>query len=520
MVLNMTSTQHHPFLVETTSGLVLGHAETGTVAFRGIPYAQPPIGQLRFRQAQPVEPWSGVLKANANGPQTPQFRNKKVGYAGQEDALWLNVVIPRGRATNVGHEGINPQARRPIVIFIHGGSNIHGSAADPLYSGEHFAAATDSIVVTVNYRLGMFGQLNLSAGSPSTALPEPSQFDANAGLSDLVTAIEWVHANAESFGGDPDRVTIMGESSGGAMVAALCAVPRVRPLLAGAIAQSPAAAMIHTEETVQPWIEQATRLLRKIDPRGERATFHDASQRTLVDLTEALTSHSLNHVPGIAGPFAPFIDGDLLPQHPLAPGAQTGLPLLAGVNQHEYQMMRWEPRTTRTQQQRLRAFAGTFGGGAAKKVLADLYADGSSRRKGGLYFGDALFVGPTHQLLRNHPTGEAWTYRLDMLTPSLKASGIGALHALDLPILFQRYDAGKGPIALALGGRGTMQRTTEVMQQRWKNFIHHQNPGFPRYTDRYATQVFSGQLNLPEVTLYDPDSAVREAWSTVDFTVS
>ena len=175
--------------VQTTTGRIKGHAETGAAAFRGIPYAQPPIGPHRFRRAEPIDPWEGTFEARADGEYCYQFRNKATGWIGSEDCLWLSVVVPRGTsrgnnttnadsateadtvtgaepATDAGNATapINKEhandatARRPIAVHLHGGSNVHGSAADPQRSGEHFAQATDSIYVGVNYRLGMFGQ--------------------------------------------------------------------------------------------------------------------------------------------------------------------------------------------------------------------------------------------------------------------------------------------------------------------------------------------------------------------------
>src|SRR5699024_3892777 len=368
--------------VQTTTGAVKGHAETGTAAFRGIPYAQPPIGPRRFRRAEPIAPWEGTFEARADGEYCYQFRNKATGCISSEDCLWLSVVVPRGtaRGTRQGADtaayvdnttaadnatapinkehAIAATARRPIAVHLHGGSNVHGSAADPQRSGEHFAQATDSIYVGVNYRLGMFGQLFFGEDF------DDERLDTNAGLSDIIEALTWIQANARAFGGDPERITIFGESSGGAMVTALMTSPALEGVIAGAIAQSPAGAMVHTPENAKYWREQAVAELARIRglvekdkakaevPETGGLSIDDlfgATATELGEITETLVAHNLRYAPGVSGPFAPIVDGDLLPKHPLAKGAQRDLPLLVGYNRDEYRLMRWEPLRTKHQ---------------------------------------------------------------------------------------------------------------------------------------------------------------------------
>ncbi|TYR17636.1 carboxylesterase family protein [Corynebacterium urealyticum] len=523
--------------VQTTTGAVKGHAETGTAAFRGIPYAQPPIGSRRFRRAEPIEPWEGTFEARADGEYCYQFRNKATGWIGSEDCLWLSVVVPRGTArgnntTNADsatdvdtatdaepatgadtaparinkEHAIDATARRPIAVHLHGGSNVHGSAADPQRSGEHFAQATDSIYVGVNYRLGMFGQLFFGEGF------DDERIDTNAGLSDIIEALKWIQANARAFGGDPERITIFGESSGGAMVTALMTSPALEGVIAGAIAQSPAGAMVHTPENAKYWREQAMVELARIrglvdkekakaeakskdtDKHKDAGTgaepapatgglsvddLFDATATELGEITEALVAHNLRYAPGVSGPFAPIVDGDLLPKHPLAKGAQRDLPLLVGYNRDEYRLMRWEPLRTKHQWSRTVALAGHVSTDVDE--LLQHYKGVQRRSAVGEFTGHAIFVAPAYLLAEQHPTGKVWFYRLDMTTPSLELSGMGATHALDLPLLFRRVDTSRGKLALALGGAKQMNRTSEAMLRRWRAFLHDLDPGFERY---------------------------------------
>lgn len=498
------------WIVETTTGPIKGHAETGVVAFRGIPYAQPPRGDLRFRRAQPVESWTEPLIADHPGDYCAQYRNKSVGWVGSEDCLWLNVVVPNTAARSADQHMINRDARRPIVVYFHGGSNVHGSANEPLLTGQYFAQAMDAVVVAVNYRVGILGQLSLNY---SAVTESATRADSNPGLSDLVTAVRWVHDNAEAFGGDPARITIMGESSGGAMVTALTAVPELRGIIAGAIAQSPPVAMVHSPAAAGRWADRA---------RAENPDLNGISAMQLAHLTERLNVINDDYLE-FSGPFAPTVDGDLMPRHPLdirQPTSQEPLddgtpgmdiPLLIGTNADEYLVMRWERMSTRAQRARIRRLAQSIGG-SAPEILAEFYRGGRTRAECGRFAGDALFLASSLQLASRWPQGKAWMYRLDMVTPSLRLSGLGATHALDLPLLFERYDSGKGPDALYLGGHDQMRATSAVMHKRWKNFIHRGDPGFSPFSDGFATQIF----NAGERTAEDPSGELRRAWTNTD----
>lgn len=501
--------------VPTTTGRVRGHAVNGAVAFRGIPYAEPPVGDRRFRRAAPKQPWDGMLQADRSGDYCSQWRDQRLGWVGSEDCLWLNVVVPRPAAQRADLRGsgtvVDRDANRPIVVYLHGGSNIHGSAAEPLLSGEYFASATDAVYVAVNYRVGIFGQLALGY-APGLGT---ERFETNAGLSDIITALEWVHDNARAFGGDPTRITVMGESSGGAMVTALSASPRVEGLVAGFIAQSPAAAMVHTPQQAGELADRAVGFFRDEDDSYRRHRGPDlltTHHQDLAWLTERVNMSAWGKA-GIAGGFAPVLD-DLLPRHPLEPGAGLDRPLLIGTNLDEYVLMRWNLMSRRSLQAQSQQFALGIDPDRAPEVLSSLYADAARRGTAGRFVGDALFTAPSMRLADQHPSGRAWMYRLDLRTPSLGVTGIGATHALDLPVLFGRYDSGRGPGALALGGRERMTATTEVMQDRWRRFIHHGDPGWEAYRPGFATQLF----DAGETTVEDPSPEVREAWSGVRLT--
>ena len=218
-------------LVETRRGAVRGVGKDGLVLFRGLPYARPPIGPLRFRPPEPPEAWSGIRDATRFGSSAPQngaligpLMSLGIGRTG-EDCLHLNIWTPAADGR-----------RRPVMVWIHGGAFILGSGSQMLYDGAALARRGDVVVVTINYRLGALGFLRLRDRFGSR-LPA----SGNEGLLDQIAALQWVRDEISSFGGDPGNVTIFGESAGAMSCATLLATPRAGGLFHRAILQSGAA---------------------------------------------------------------------------------------------------------------------------------------------------------------------------------------------------------------------------------------------------------------------------------------
>ncbi|HEX4181973.1 MAG TPA: carboxylesterase family protein, partial [Caulobacteraceae bacterium] len=213
--------------VRTTSGLVVGGAADDVVAFKGIPYAAPPIGALRWRPPQPAAAWSGVRTADTYGPICMQKYDPKDngvgGPAMSEDCLTLNVWRPFGEAGRL----------LPVMVWIHGGGFVNGSGTAALYDGSALARQ-GVVVVTLNYRLGRFGFF----ATPSLTREAGGEPVGNYGLLDQIAALRWVRNNIKGFGGDPDQVTIFGESAGGMSVNQLMVSPAARGLFKQAITES------------------------------------------------------------------------------------------------------------------------------------------------------------------------------------------------------------------------------------------------------------------------------------------
>lgn len=327
-------------IVETTGGRLHGFAAGPVEAFSGIPYAMPPIPPQRFVAPRPATPWAGVREAGLFAPQALQLpfpfldpalasdpahaatrdfhrgvEDTPVPYG--EDCLALNVWTP------------STAGRRPVMVWLHGGGFASGSGSWGWWTGEDLAANQDVVVVTLNHRLNIFGFLCLEEqGGPAHGLA------TNAGMRDIVMALEWVRDNIAAFGGDPGNVTIFGQSGGGMKVTTLMAMPAATGLFHKAIVQSgpfPRAVPMARASDV------AARMLARlgIGP-GRLGALQTVSTETLLN---AFASASANEgAPGVPRQFAPVVDGDSLPHdpfEPVAPATASGVRLLIGATGEE-----------------------------------------------------------------------------------------------------------------------------------------------------------------------------------------
>jgi para-nitrobenzyl esterase len=317
----------HEQVVRATiqSGTVEGFTRDGVNRWRSIPYAAPPVGPLRLRAPQPVEPWPGVRYCHGFGNCAPQQRMYTILAPGKyqpmsEDCLTLNVVTPKRPA----------DGPLPVMVFIHGGGYFMGSSATPIYDGAALARK-GCVYVSVNYRLGALGCLDLSSLSSGDIT-----IDDNLFLRDLVMALRWVRDNVAVFGGDPDNVTIFGESAGAHAVATLLAVPAAKDLFARAISESPAAGMVRSADVAVEYATKFAALLGARKDDGAHAVMA-ARPAELVDAFERLIVEGQREMLGAfaAGPTA---GSDYLPLDPveaMREGKAHRVPLIVGTNAEE-----------------------------------------------------------------------------------------------------------------------------------------------------------------------------------------
>ncbi|MFT4198392.1 MAG: carboxylesterase family protein [Pseudoxanthomonas sp.] len=413
-------------VVVVDGGRLQGAAEADVAVFRGIPYAAAPVGELRWRPPLPPLPWSGVRDARRFGndcPQPPIDGPPGPGYVNptSEDCLFLNVWTPRAAAS----------APLPVMVWIHGGAWIMGAGSWPPYDGAAFARQ-GIVLVTINYRLGRFGTF------PHPALRRESERSgepwADYGLLDQIAALRWVKRNIAAFGGDPDNVTIFGESAGGRSVNMLLTSPLAAGLFAKAIAQSGGG-----QSRLESVVDTAGSAL----PAAEARALAWTRSLGLPDDVDAQTLRRLSTERVAAldpkAPLpAPVVDGTVLPMQvdaAMIEGRHAKVPYLAGANSAEYSLLRWLPGAAEA---RLQA----DGEGADAIVAA--YAAGGGDRAGALarWWGEAGYVGPARFYARRMAASgtPAWLYHFAYVAHDARGRAPGAVHGADEGLVFHNEE--------------------------------------------------------------------------------
>lgn len=505
-------------LVETGDGIVDGKrgrgSRRGTISWRGIPFAEPPVKKYRWRAPRPVTPWPGVRECYGYGPSPIQdklFTARGTGFHPRsEDCLTLNVFAPSSVSATP----------RPVMVFNYGGAYILGGTATPIYDGAFLARARDVIIVTVNYRFGPFGFLDLSEYST-----DERTFDTNPGLRDMVAGLEWVKKNIAAFGGDPDRITVFGESAGGSAVLTLLATPAAEGLFDGAIAQSPAPDLVITKENARLFADEFVRLL--LDPTRRKGPERDEEPLDPADVARIVDNASAeellragNKLLGFTRgarltdpiPFAPVADGEYLPQNPMdaaRDGNTFSVPTIIGNNKDEGELFArfWDILPDREQ-----AFV-ELGSSVDVQELQKLYPD---KRRAVLIAADATFWTPTIRFAGYHSANApTYVYRYDYAPKLLNAAGIGATHATELLAVFGTYRDSIGIPLAAAGSWGATKRITATMQSRWTWFARTGKPApdWPAYSREQRNVMV---LDDPPHLEVDPHGPRREAWERVD----
>jgi para-nitrobenzyl esterase len=482
-------------VVRTDAGRVRGRREGGLTVWRGVPFAAPPVGRLRFRAPVPPEPWAGVRDATRDGPLPPQPRTTTLLGAGRrtpmsEDCLTLTVA--RRTAGD---------APRPVLVFIYGGAYGIGGATAGAYRGETLAAAGDVLFVGFNYRIGALGWLNLSAYGT-----DDDPIETNLGMRDQLAALRWVHDNIAAFGGDPDDVTLLGESAGGTSVLTLLSTPASRGLFARAIAESPSIGSLHGTARSAGWAAELV-----ADLPGGAASLRTIDPDDLVSATNRLDLAVSDRLPA-ARVLGPVVGDDLLPDYPLdvlRRGEALPLPLVIGTNADEgtlFQRMRGL-RATAVRVDRL--FDATVP--EAKEPLLAEYG-GRGARAMERFVTDLVFWASAAEAAAGHAAvAPTWMYRFDFSPPAMRAIGLGAAHGSELDHVLARSGGFTRRLGTLLGWDRAGRALTGRMSGAWLQFARTGAPPawWPRFDDaERRTWVFDREDRLES----DPRPQVREAW--------
>lgn len=487
--------------VRTQQGIVRGRMAEGVAVFKGIPYAAPPFGANRFQPPRPAERWDGVREALSYGPTVP-----KPPYFPPFDVLLPEPAIPGEDCLNLNIWTPDPgRAGLPVMVWIHGGAFANGSSAILQYDGSRFAR--DGVVcVTINYRLGADGFLYLG------------DHISNLGLLDQVAALAWVQENIAAFGGDPNNVTIFGESAGGMSVSTLLSMPRAKGLFRRIIAQSGAAHHVISPETAQ---RVGQYLAEKLGVEPTRKAIAAVPTESLLQAQMALSADAFGNpdperwgeVASNLMPFEPVIDGDILPTRPIdsiVGGAGAEVDVLIGTNADE-EMLFLVPNgaINHINEDILVGAVAAYGLPVSETI--DTYRSirpGASA--GELYSSivtDWFFRIPAIRLAEARTKGSGATYMYEFAWKSPKFDGkLGACHALEIPFVFDTLDK-EGYEELM--GSEPPQQLADAMHAAWVAFATSGSPGWPRYDlKRRATMWFDTKQELVD----DPRSEERALW--------
>lgn len=501
-------------IVSTGQGRLEGEESAGLFVFKGIPFAAPPVGARRWLAPEPAAPWSGVRDARKFGAASHQNRATalaamKIDEPQSEDCLYLNVWSP-------GLDG----KRRPVMVSIHGGGFTIGSGSQAIYDGSVLASRGDTVVVTVNYRLGPLGFLRL-ADLTNGAIPSTG----NEGMLDQAAALTWVRENIAEFGGDPDNVTIFGESAGGMSVGTLMAMPQARGLFHKAIPQS---GSCHTGAPIARANRTAEHVLAKLGVSpADSGAIRALSAAELLKGT--LLADGKTPDPELGMAYQPVVDGAHLPRtgiEMVADGTASGVAVMVGTTLEEWKLFAMmDPSIHKLDRKGLGARIGRrltpeFADAVIAAYEKARGSRGDSTKPADMFTAietDRVFRMPGVRMAETQARHDQRVYSYLFTWPSPAMGGaLGSCHALELGFVFGTNHV---PGMTAFAGTGAAaEKLATQMQDAWLAFARTGNPSsasvgdWPEYTAaRRATMVFGDKTQLEDAPFDDE----RRSWDAI-----
>jgi para-nitrobenzyl esterase len=462
--------------VKTEGGLVEGIVEDNLTVYKGIPFAAPPVGDLRWRAPQPAAKWQGVRKADQFAPGCMQSMGGPPPSGLSEDCLYLNVWTPAK----------SPQDRVPVLVWIYGGGFNGGATSIPVYSGEKLAKR-GVVLVSIAYRVGILGFY----AHPELSAESPHHVSGNYGLLDMIAGLQWIQRNIAAFGGDPKRVTIFGESAGGIAVSMLCASPLAKGLFQGAISQS-GGSFGPISRTPSP----GENMLALADSEVSGVEFAKAAGASSLKELRAVPAEKLLEAGRRGRGMAwPIVDGWVIPndQYKLyEAGRFNDTPILVGYNSDEGATFSRE----RTPNDYIAGVHKRYGPFADRLLKAYPTAADAVPKTARDLARDSAFGWHTwvwSRLQSKYGKGKVFYYYFDQhpdYPPDSPRAGYGSPHGADVPYVFEHLDDTRHPVT------PDDQRISDAMAAYWTNFAKHGDPNgegvpaWPAFSDKNPVVMY------------------------------
>ena len=494
-------------IVEISTGKLQGYIDKGIEVYKGVPYGEPPVGDLRFNAPEPKKSWGDLLDATRFGPVAPQppspFTPEPAPPQSEEDCLTLNIWTP---ATD--------DKKRPVMFWIHGGSYKTGGATN--YDGIPLATRGDVVIVIINYRLGPLGFLYL---------PDAPNFSANVGLLDQIEALKWVKENIVNFGGDPENVTVFGESAGAGAICCLLGMPAAKGLFNRIIPQSGSTSPLGYQKGRAISTAQRLASLLEIE-KDDIDSLRKISSEKIIKAQTKMDQQVLEGGTAFALGYSPLVDKNTMPKHPLKAvldGETKNIEVLHGTNKDEMRLWElWYPGVKNSEElfNRLNVMTKPMGQSEEKvREIINIYSE--TRKNPTEIFNaiitDTFFRVPSIRLAEMQSRVQPDTYMYMFTYPSpIRNGSLGAVHAIEIPFVFGTLDMPRIFELFPVSNKETEKLSAKMMDS-WISFArsgnpnHKEIPKWEQYGNDRATMMFGKDVEAKN----DPYGKERSVWDDI-----